>query len=145
MSSPQAELLRMVQRRLPRTPSLGSKWPRHCRQHSELRLQAVFTQAGTLVPTERQNLIMTTHLITYDLNQKGQDYDALYEAIKAQGEHIHPMQNLWFVRSDKSNGEIRDELKEHIDSNDDVWVSTVNGWAASGLSNETYRWLKGEK
>lgn len=88
---------------------------------------------------------MTIHLITYDLNRKGQDYDALYKAIQSQGEHIHPMQNLWLVRSDKTNGEIRDALKEHIDPNDDVWVSTVTRWAASGLSDGTYKWLKGEK
>lgn len=66
------------------------------------------------------------YAITYDLNKNGQDYPRLYEAIKTLGEAIHPLQNLWFVHTAKAVSQVRAQVQGAIDSNDFVFVVSVN-------------------
>jgi hypothetical protein len=80
-------------------------------------------------------------LITYDLNSPGQEYNELYSAIKELGDWIHPLQNLWFVDSNLSCTSIRDDLENHVDKDDKLFVSGINGWATN-FSNSDTSWLK---
>ena len=87
---------------------------------------------------------MANFLITYDLNKSGQDYPGLYKAIKALGENIHPLQNVWFVRSTETSGEIRDALQDHVDSNDKIFVTLVSKWSSYRLGSTNADWLNGK-
>ena len=65
------------------------------------------------------------YLITYDLLDPGQDYSELYEAIQSFGDARHGMQNVWFLESESSATEIRDDLKLHVDENDKIFVCAI--------------------
>jgi CRISPR/Cas system-associated endoribonuclease Cas2 len=80
------------------------------------------------------------YLITYDLNSPGQNYNALYEAIKKLGDWQHPLQNTWFVDSSYSASQIRDHLKEVVDRNDKIFVCEIGTWASWDMSDAS-DWL----
>lgn len=87
---------------------------------------------------------MATYLITYDLNRTGQNYPGLFTAIKGLGSNIHPLKSVWFVRSTKTAGQIRDVLKKHIDSNDQIFVGEIDDWASYNLGSVNADWLNGK-
>ncbi len=87
---------------------------------------------------------MKTYLVTYDLNAPGQNYNALYDAIKAQGTWWHCLDSTWMVASNLSSSQIRDNLMPHIDSNDKLLVveqAKFNS-AWTGFDKQCSDWLK---
>ena len=87
---------------------------------------------------------MNTLLVGYDLNKSGQDYEDLIGAIKEQGAWWHHLDSTWLVKTGKSAAEMRDHLKQHIDSNDELLVINVTGDAAAwtGFNAKGSQWLK---
>lgn len=86
---------------------------------------------------------MGVFAINYDLSSPDRDYDKLTEQIKSYGTWAHFLDSLWLVSSSKTAGEIRDHLKKHIDSNDQLFVARLSGnWASSNLSKKCTDWLK---
>lgn len=87
---------------------------------------------------------MATKLIAYDLNTPGQNYEDLIAAIKGLGAWWHHLDSTWLVRTSKTTTEVRDELKKHIDSGDELLVVDVTGdaraWA--GFNESGRKWLK---
>lgn len=87
---------------------------------------------------------MSTKLIGYDLNSPGQNYSDLIEAIKELGAWWHHLDSTWLVKTDKSATQLRDDLKKHIDSEDELLVVDVTGdaraWVGFNTSGST--WLK---
>lgn len=84
---------------------------------------------------------MTVRLITYDLNSPGQDYEKLYEKIKSYGPWAHYLESVWLVKTTKDITEIKNELKQFIDENDNLFICTVSDY--SGWANEKlWKWLK---
>jgi hypothetical protein len=71
------------------------------------------------------------YLITYDLNKPGQNYNELYAAIEKYP-NCHPLKSVWFVKSNANATTIYDDLKQHIDKNDTLFVCEIttnrNGW-----------------
>lgn len=86
---------------------------------------------------------MTTYLITYDLNRPGQNYNDLFEAIKAIGTWWHCLDSTWVVKSNLTAVQIRDSLSNKIDRNDSLLVVVLSGVGAwTGFSDECSNWLK---
>ncbi len=87
-----------------------------------------------------------THMIGYDLDQPGQNYTSLHEAIKSLsgGRWWHNLDSTWFIQSTQAAGAIRDKLKQHIDQDDKLLVMEVTGmdWASAGLKPSGNDWLK---
>ncbi|MFD5545775.1 CRISPR-associated protein Cas2 [Streptomyces goshikiensis] len=82
-------------------------------------------------------------LIGYDLNSPGQDYDSLFEAIKELGTWWHHLDSTWVVKTTKTTVEVRDTLKGHIDSNDELLVVALTGKGAwTGFNDRGSKWLK---
>ena len=73
---------------------------------------------------------MASKIITYDLCSPGRNYDDLYKAIKAYGTWAHITESTWFVKTDDSCVQIRDNLLSHIDSNDRLFIGELTGIAA---------------
>ena len=73
---------------------------------------------------------MASKVITYDLCSPGRNYDDLYKAIKSYGTWAHITESTWFVKTDDSCAQIRDNLLSHIDSNDRLFVGELTGTAA---------------
>lgn len=85
---------------------------------------------------------MAVYAISYDLHDPGQDYDDLHEAIKDFGAWWHHLESTWLVDTSSSTSDIRDELKDHLDSNDELLVTRLSGgWASWGISDSGNEWL----
>ncbi|ENZ0175286.1 hypothetical protein ACF958_004121, partial [Providencia rettgeri] len=83
---------------------------------------------------------MSSYLISYDLI-KNKDYEKIYDAIKSFGTWARVTESVWVITSDLSSTEIRDNLSEHMDSDDRLLVlksSGVAAWRNVRCSNE---WL----
>ena len=87
---------------------------------------------------------MSTFLIGYDLNKPEQDYPELINAIETSfGKWWHYLDSTWLIKSDLSATDIRDKLKPHIDSDDELLVVRLSGEGAwAGFSSEASDWLQ---
>ncbi|WP_440767522.1 hypothetical protein [Natronorubrum sp. DTA7] len=86
---------------------------------------------------------MKGYMITYRLNAPGQDYEELHEAIKAYPAYAKCLNATWIVKTDKSAADIRDDLLDETDYNDEILVTKLSGAAAwSGLSDEISDWIQ---
>lgn len=86
---------------------------------------------------------MSALLITYDLNKPGQDYDKLYEKIKALGAWWHHLDSTWIVTSTLTPSEAFDRLKLALDESDRVLIVNITGDTYSGwLTQKGWDWLK---
>lgn len=82
-------------------------------------------------------------MICYDLNRPGKNYPELFESIKSFGAWWHHLDSTWIVVSSKTSEQIRDQLAQHIDKNDELLIVKLVGEAAwTGFSDEGSKWLK---
>jgi hypothetical protein len=87
---------------------------------------------------------VSTKLIAYDLNRPGQNYDALISAIKSLGAWWHHLDSTWLVKSSLSTSQIRDLLRPHLDSGDELLIINVTGDARSwiGFNARAGNWMR---
>ena len=84
---------------------------------------------------------MAAILITYDLNKPGKDYSGLYDTIKMYS-WARLSESSYAIITDKHIDTIYNELKEHIDSNDVLYVvSLKKPWNGYG-PKEVNEWLR---
>lgn len=83
---------------------------------------------------------MAKYAICYDLNSPGQDYEELFEAIKAYGTWWHKLDSTWIIVSSDSTETILNNLKQYIDGNDKLLVLKLSG-AWYGIGFDDYEWL----
>lgn len=79
------------------------------------------------------------YLINYDLHAPEQNYEELIKAIKKY-DHVKICRSCWAVETTKTAVQIRDELKQCIDSNDVLFVCGLGTWASRNLK-EAADWL----
>jgi hypothetical protein len=87
---------------------------------------------------------MATILIACDIHPpKGDTYDSLVKAIQPLGAWWHHLELTWIVKSVHTPGEIRDQLKSHIGSDDQLLVIDISdapaGWV--GINTAGSNWL----
>lgn len=88
---------------------------------------------------------MKTYLISYDLGipESAKDYQILTNRIKKFGNWAKPLKSVWFILSDKTAAEIRDELTPSMDHNDKLLVVEVGGrWATRKISTPVNAWMR---
>jgi hypothetical protein len=75
------------------------------------------------------------YLLTYDLRAPGKNYDSLYKALASYPDRYHSetLGSVWFIRGSYplSAATIFDHIKQHIDTNDRLFVTAVTdnkGW-----------------
>jgi len=83
-------------------------------------------------------------LLSYDLNQPGQNYKALSEAIERQyPTHWHCLQSQWIVVTSSNAEAVCKSLLPYIDSSDKMIVSLItNDTSWYGLSQAGTEWLR---
>lgn len=85
---------------------------------------------------------MSALLISYDLNKPGQNYNELYEKIKALGTWWHYLDSTWIVESSLTPSQAFDRLKPSLDDSDSVLIMNITGDNYSGwLSQGAWNWL----
>ncbi|MFX5825452.1 hypothetical protein ABTE10_00945 [Acinetobacter baumannii] len=87
---------------------------------------------------------MTIYSVTYDLI-KSKDYSKMIEGIKevSNDTWARPTLSQWIISSNKTAGQIRDFLKDYMDSDDVLFVIEVktDNWGSWNLSKEVVNWL----
>lgn len=88
------------------------------------------------------------YLIVYDLNQPGQDHEAVDNLIRStwsNGAAIRILQSTWLVQSSMSAQQVSDKVRTVMDENDSIMVSKVeagSGQAYAGwLPKTVWHWL----
>ncbi len=83
------------------------------------------------------------YIIAYDLKKPDRNYDELTKGIQSFGTWWHQTGSVWLIVTSKSTTEVRDYLRQFIDTNDQLFVGRLHrNWAAVGFTNEEYDWLK---
>ena len=72
---------------------------------------------------------MPKYVISYDLMKPGQVYEHLLPALQKQGAK-QLLLSTWVLNSPLSAEEIRDWLKQYVDTNDRLVVTELKGLAA---------------
>ena len=83
-----------------------------------------------------------TYLISYDLRNPGQNYEALLKKIKSSSGWARLGDSAYIIISEDSAVNIRDYLMTVLDNNDKIFVGVINAPAAwRGLGDEVSQWL----
>lgn len=84
-----------------------------------------------------------SYFISYDLNNPGQNYDNLIEAIKKYGTYCKMNKSDWIISTNDNATKIRDNLQKYLDTNDKLFVGKLQRDAAwYGYLNSTSDWLQ---
>ena len=81
------------------------------------------------------------YIVNYDL-RNSRDYNSLYNAIKSYGTYAHILDSCWAIVTTQNAQEVRDFLKQEIDSDDGLFVVKSGKEAAWININCTSQWLK---
>ncbi len=73
---------------------------------------------------------MKSLILTYDLCEPGKDYASLYEKIKSYSKWAQITESTWFIKTNKTCVDVRDELTSEMDNNDRLFVAELSGIAA---------------
>jgi hypothetical protein len=86
---------------------------------------------------------MASYIVGYDLNRPHQDYHDLIEAIKTYSKWWHYLDSTWIIVTNTTAKEIRDDLGQHIDDDDELLVVKSGGLGAwKGFDEKAGKWLK---
>jgi hypothetical protein len=88
---------------------------------------------------------MATILIGYDVHSpEGRTNAQLVTAIQCLGSWWHHLETIWIVKSDQTPATIRDQLKSHVGSDDQLLVIDISGDTAEwfGVNEAGSTWLK---
>lgn len=97
---------------------------------------------STAVSTSTTKL-NTIYQIDYDLRKPGRNYDSLIPAIKAVGSWAHALKSTWLVESNMNAYQVAVYLRQHMDANDGLLVTRLQGDAAwASLPADVVAWLQ---
>lgn len=82
------------------------------------------------------------YLITYGLNKEGQDYNSLIDTIEKNcSEYVHIMRSVFLVKTIRNENQLRDSLRQVMDSNDTLFISKITDSYAGWLDASVWGWL----
>lgn len=81
------------------------------------------------------------YAINYDLKRPGQNYKALYDAIKGCGAWWHYLGSTWLVDTSLNAKGIWARLAPHVDKNDFVLVIAVTRDNEGWLPRAAWEWI----
>lgn len=85
---------------------------------------------------------MNTYIVSYDLSEPGQRYNELLKLIKEEGNWARLGQSAYLVNTYRTAENIRDKLKIVLDTNDRLFVGSVDAPAAwVNLPKEVSDWI----
>jgi hypothetical protein len=87
---------------------------------------------------------MATYVVGYDIHPtKGETYGELIEALKKYDYWWHHLDSTWLIVTDDKASTIRDNLKQHMKSDDQlIVIKTCDVGAWYGFSDRGSKWLK---
>lgn len=85
---------------------------------------------------------MSVYCVSYDLNQAGQNYNALYDELKKSPGWCHPLDSTWLISTGETAQQLSDRLRKHLDNNDSLLVIGVTKEYAGWLTQDTWDWMR---
>ena len=85
---------------------------------------------------------MSVYCVAYDLNQAGQNYNALYDELKKSPGWCHPLDSTWLISTGETAQQLSDRLRRHLDNNDTLLVIGVTKEYAGWLTQDTWDWMR---
>jgi hypothetical protein len=85
------------------------------------------------------------YAINYDLKRPGQNYEALYEAIKGCGSWWHYLGSTWLLDTSLSATGIWGRIEPHVDKTDFFLVIGVTKDYSGWLPEEAWAWIASRK
>lgn len=87
---------------------------------------------------------MYTHLISYDLIKPHKDYVSLIAFLKNYDSWAKPLESVWLVKNNLTAEQTRNQIQQHVDANDKVFVVTVTKESAAwvNLPDQVSTWIK---
>lgn len=88
---------------------------------------------------------MNTYLISYDLIKPVQNYERVIAHIKRDYPlWAKPQKSLWLIKTGLSVSAVRDNIRNHVDSDDNVLVLDItnDNWATYNISSEVTQWMQ---
>ncbi|HMU50759.1 MAG TPA: hypothetical protein PKA13_13370 [Geminicoccaceae bacterium] len=89
--------------------------------------------------------MIVIYAVNYDLKKPGQDYSALYDAIKSCGAWWHYLGSTWLVDTNLSADGIWKRLAPHADKNDLFLIIGVTNEHSGWLPREAWNWINGRR
>lgn len=90
---------------------------------------------------------MACFVVSYDLRKPGKDYEPLWKRLGEWGA-VRCLDSVWFIKWDTTDAKLRDDLRQHIDENDRLFVGTLSSGAwhnLQGSSGQTLvSWMAGK-
>lgn len=81
------------------------------------------------------------YAINYDLKKPGQNYEALYEAVKSCGDWWHYLGSTWLIDTTLPAKGIWDRLVPHVDQNDFFFICGVTKEHQGWLPQDAWNWI----
>ncbi len=84
---------------------------------------------------------MNKYMIVYDLEKRGESYEPLLDALRKLGA-LHVLYSKWVLRTNYNSVQLRDYLRQFIDSNDLLLVVGLTGeaaWTSLFVTNEQFK------
>ena len=82
------------------------------------------------------------YFIAVQLSGPDDQYESLWNAIKALGPWSNRFPTTWFVQSRASARRIRDQLKPHLKAGDRLFVGQFSrNWAGTGMGTQFPEWM----
>jgi hypothetical protein len=85
------------------------------------------------------------YAINYDLKRPGQNYEALYAAIKSCGDWCHHLGSTWLVDTSLDATGVWNTLSPHVDKNDFFLVIGVTRDYQGWLPKDAWEWLNSRR
>ena len=86
---------------------------------------------------------MAAYIVTYDLQEAGQNYTCITNKLKSFATHWHMQGSVWIIETSNSATEVRDYLAGCLDQNDSLFVGRLQGQSAwKGFTDMATKWLK---
>jgi hypothetical protein len=85
---------------------------------------------------------VNTIQINYDLKKPGRNYEPVYDYLKSYPTRCPLLDSCWLVRTNKTAGDVRDDLMQLVDRGDEVATFDVTGdsWGTNFTDKRT-EWL----
>ena len=87
---------------------------------------------------------MAVYMVTYDLNNPGQRYDDVIQAIKeaSTGVWCTYWESSYFIQSNLSVQQVFDRIAPHLDSNDKLLIIEVKENYQGWLENNQWEYIR---
>jgi hypothetical protein len=72
---------------------------------------------------------MTVYVVSYDLRKPGRNYQPLWTRLAAWNA-VRGLESMWFISTNTTAEQLRDDLRQYIDANDGLFVAALVGQCA---------------